>query len=729
MKKALTRFLVIYLVVAIFFSSVTLAECVHEWEFQYDPVSVYEVVDKTYHKIVATDLYYICSECGDTKYERQATSEQHQSKHYFNSKNVCASCGYNWEFEYDPVNNYQVVDDTYHKIVSTTLYYICSGCGETEVETEKASEQHQSKHNFNSKNVCNTCGYEKVIVITPTPTPIPTPTATPTTTPKATETAIPTVVITATLTPTVKPTATVAPTQVVTAAPTVAVTPTATIAPTVTPSIIITAAPTVHICTYKESHWYGIYNYFDEETHTRHHVVTPTCTSCGKTLEKTNTLEYVPHKFENGKCTKCGAVEISVSIEDKEYATEKINELEVILELVITAMKNGDVLDSDANNAISNINSKIIKYKEIQNGSRKLSTIQESEKLDIESTLKAEELILKTDWARKVPASQAIAYYQIVNGLEVTGWINEETYNFAIETAMLNTAISNYLKDANKLSAEELVDLIGSGIQIIQENKDNEFICNKTYAEIEVLIKYLKLTPEYMGNRNLDEVDWIFKVGDNTPGFKDIVDLTFTKENIFSDNVGTLPKDYLDQYNIQYVANTLTLIDGVIIIGLGGSIVSEYATTGTVVLTVGGQTLAQAYDQLVAYGQKVGNLSKQTIDHIFKGVTKSNGKVSGAHFEKYLDSSMKVVKTSPPNSFDVYTGDVYVNGVFSKPNSTFFPSNWTDKQVIDAIIEASQNIDKVINSTTYIGITNTGMKIEIYLNKLGEITSAFPIYE
>ena len=197
-------------------------------------------------------------------------------------------------------------------------------------------------------------------------------------------------------------------------------------------------------------------------------------------------------------------------------------------------------------------------------------------------------MILISDYGKKVKPVEAIAYYQIVNGLEVTGWITEETYNYVLKTEILRTEITKYMSNAKNLSAEELIDLIGSGVKYIQENKSNKEACDNVYMQIEVLVNYLKQTLEYLSNRNLKDVDWIFKVGENTPGFKDIVDAAFTKENIYSnDNKISFSKDYLEQYNEQYVANTLTVIDGVLIISVGGAVVYEVATTGGVVLTIG----------------------------------------------------------------------------------------------------------------------------------------------
>ena len=85
--------------------------------------------------------------------------------------------------------------------------------------------------------------------------------------------------------------------------------------------------------------------------------------------------------------------------------------------------------------------------------------------------------------------------------------VDEQKY-----VSQLKTEISKYLPSVGKLNAKELVDLIGSGIQFIQENKDNKVACDKAYAEIEILLKYLKKRPEYLNNKNLKDVDGFTKL-------------------------------------------------------------------------------------------------------------------------------------------------------------------------------------------------------------------------
>ena len=111
----------------------------------------------------------------------------------------------------------------------------------------------------------------------------------------------------------------------------------------------------------------------------------------------------------------------------------------------------------------------------------------------------------------------------------------------------------------------------------------------------------------YINNYNLSDVDWIFKVEEDTPGFKDIVDLAFTKENIYTNGLGTLPNDYLDQYNEQYVAYTLTVIVGVLIISVAGKVVYKVVTlVGSKIIPIAVYTVAQL-EQVVKYAKVYSN--------------------------------------------------------------------------------------------------------------------------
>jgi len=59
--------------------------------------------------------------------------------------------------------------------------------------------------------------------------------------------------------------------------------------------------------------------------------------------------------------------------------------------------------------------------------------------------------------------------------------------------------------------------------------------------------------------------------------------------------------------------------------------------------------------------------------------------------------------------------------------STFFHKEMSPQDVIDSINEAYNNKVFVVGSkNSYIGISNNGLEIEMYINNNGKIISAFP---
>lgn len=338
MKRLVSLLLTISLLLSLL-PTASIAECSHKnLSLEYDPQYSYEPIDDVYHS-VTIDLYYKCDDCGERVRE---TQQGNNAKHRFNSRGVCKDCGYeeeveedcshkNLSLEYDPQYSYEAIDDVYHS-VTVDLYYKCDDCGE---RVHKTQDSGSVKHHF-EYGECVQCHYKELWTEAPILEPTPRPSLMPIETdiPQPTElvTPVPTVIPTEVVTPvpTRVPTAvptevvTLAPTRVPSAIPTEVVTPAPTKVPTAVPTQVITPAPTntvapkpteiatieptatVHVCKAgKPSHWYGVYDYYDENSHTRHHVTTTYCTVCGKELSKTNELEYVEHVFENGTCTKC----------------------------------------------------------------------------------------------------------------------------------------------------------------------------------------------------------------------------------------------------------------------------------------------------------------------------------------------------------------------------------------------------------------------------------------
>ena len=125
------------------------------------------------------------------------------------------------------------------------------------------------------------------------------------------------------------------------------------------------------------------------------------------------------------------------------------------------------------------------------------------------------------------------------------------------------------------------------------------------------------------------------------------------------------------------------------------------------------------------------NFMDSTIEHIFEGNVR-RGKAGGYHYECIKDTAGNIVNGTEVliNDLGVYKAQVEVNGIPKSGNggySTFFPKERSPQDVIDSINEAYNNKVFVVGSkNSYIGISNNGLEIEMYINNNGKIISAFP---
>ena len=125
------------------------------------------------------------------------------------------------------------------------------------------------------------------------------------------------------------------------------------------------------------------------------------------------------------------------------------------------------------------------------------------------------------------------------------------------------------------------------------------------------------------------------------------------------------------------------------------------------------------------------NFMDSTIEHIFEGNVR-RGKAGGYHYECIKDTAGNIVNGTEVliNDLGVYKAQVEVNGIPKSGNggySTFFPKEMSPQDVIDSINEAYNNKVFVVGSkNSYIGISNNGLEIEMYINNNGKIISAFP---
>lgn len=125
------------------------------------------------------------------------------------------------------------------------------------------------------------------------------------------------------------------------------------------------------------------------------------------------------------------------------------------------------------------------------------------------------------------------------------------------------------------------------------------------------------------------------------------------------------------------------------------------------------------------------NFMDSTIEHIFEGNVR-RGKAGGYHYECIKDTAGNIVNGTEVliNDLGVYKAQVEVNGIPKSGNggySTFFHKEMSPQDVIDSINEAYNNKMFVVGSkNSYIGISNNGLEIEMYINNNGKIISAFP---
>lgn len=131
--------------------------------------------------------------------------------------------------------------------------------------------------------------------------------------------------------------------------------------------------------------------------------------------------------------------------------------------------------------------------------------------------------------------------------------------------------------------------------------------------------------------------------------------------------------------------------------------------------------------------ENTGNFASGTLEHIFDGTINKKGKATGYHYNMITDSKGSIIEgtESEPDEHGVYTAKVEVDGVKKNGFSSFFPDDWTPQEVVDAVNEAYDYVQKNKNSSgTDLRIGYSGdLEIDMYLNNSGKITTAFPVYE
>ncbi|MED2131643.1 EndoU domain-containing protein [Brevibacillus porteri] len=125
--------------------------------------------------------------------------------------------------------------------------------------------------------------------------------------------------------------------------------------------------------------------------------------------------------------------------------------------------------------------------------------------------------------------------------------------------------------------------------------------------------------------------------------------------------------------------------------------------------------------------------------HILEGEINEKGKAVGWHHELSSASSRIVGSPTNPDSHGVYQAVVDIfNGtsyVRKEQTSSFFPKHWSADDVMTAIYEVYVDAIPALKSNgtemihKWVGRHSSGIKSELWLDKDGRITTAYPIYE
>jgi hypothetical protein len=122
------------------------------------------------------------------------------------------------------------------------------------------------------------------------------------------------------------------------------------------------------------------------------------------------------------------------------------------------------------------------------------------------------------------------------------------------------------------------------------------------------------------------------------------------------------------------------------------------------------------------------------LGHIFDGAINSRGRPTGFHSRpggkdpKF--AHLKKIK-GRPNRSGVYTAKVEVYDIYTnqwkEKFSTFFPDRMSREEVVNTILYAWKH-RKTGKSKKWEGPSGKGFPIQGYLNKRGNINTAYPVY-
>ncbi|WP_241680261.1 EndoU domain-containing protein [Metabacillus mangrovi] len=117
-----------------------------------------------------------------------------------------------------------------------------------------------------------------------------------------------------------------------------------------------------------------------------------------------------------------------------------------------------------------------------------------------------------------------------------------------------------------------------------------------------------------------------------------------------------------------------------------------------------------------------------SMKHIYHGEINKRGKAVGYHHESMMGGRVIPGSEKLPDKNGVYMAEVEIDGVRKVADSSFFPKEWNRVKVLKSIEQAYKTKQK-LGSNKYRGVTSSGVKIEMYLNKDGSIATAYPLYK
>ena len=127
------------------------------------------------------------------------------------------------------------------------------------------------------------------------------------------------------------------------------------------------------------------------------------------------------------------------------------------------------------------------------------------------------------------------------------------------------------------------------------------------------------------------------------------------------------------------------------------------------------------------------HFAKNTLEHIFDGTINSKGNATGYHYSMVRDSKGSIIAgtESQTDNHGVFTAKVEVSGVKKNGFSSFYPTDWSPQQVVDAINQAYDNaLADPDNPQGSLWIGYCGdLEIDMYLDSNKKITTAYPIFE